>query len=487
MLDANLPTFFIKPAPDKIKHHETLYFSHHDSALEPSYSLHHLDPSLDTSRNIYSVALFDSYNPEVLFAEILLRPEWTQPTLSADEIHRGGGIPPRPHPILPTEFAIQLYNPDQQVQIKQVQGSWSSSAYWEFEMPQQTFRTPSTSTLDRSRSDPTVAITTPRVTFRWRRDGKLSKNLVCVMCGKNTIVDEGKKKSSKDPDVTIAWFTGLKEVTIYEPNMYRVDMEDPKGLEVVLLLGAAAIRDIYFASNTDSVFNIATARASGILGRNNSSPTSGSGAARITSSQPPVSHGKQRSESLWYGRDPQSRRQAQQSPPADPLAQWQIDAETVRLKKQQELERQEQERVEQTELKRIRKMLDVEEKEQRRKDAEIAKETERLRKLYGGEQQAMGQKPPMPSLQIPMQRPYSGIALHHQPMSPPQQQGSPYLQATGAYPASGFFGGGGLLKPDNGQRLNSGKDHRRSFLGLRGRSQSDSGTSKLTKKKSSMF
>ena len=119
-------------------------------------------------------------------------------------------------------------------------------------------------------------------------------------------------------------------------------------------------------------------------------------------------------------------------------------------------------------------MLDAEEKEQRRKDAEIAKETERLRKMYGKEQQTIGQRPPMPSLQIP------------QPPGPPNQ-GSLYLQPPGAYSASGFFGGRGSLRPKNGQRLNSKKDHRKSFLSLRDRSQSDSGTSKLTKKKSSMF
>ncbi|KAH0538900.1 hypothetical protein FGG08_004556 [Glutinoglossum americanum] len=486
MLDANLPTFFLKPASDNIKHHQTIYLSHHDSALEPAYSLHHADPSLDASRNVYSVALFDSYNPDVLFAEILLRPEWTQPTLSADEIRRNGGIPPRPHPILPTEFTIQLYNPDQQVHVKQIQGSWNASAYWEFEMPQQTFRTPSTSSLDKGRNDPTLAATTPKIVFRWRREGKLSKrDLVCVMCGKNTNLDGNKKKGGKDPDVTIALFQGLKEITIYEPNLYRVDMEDPKGLEVVLLLGAAAIRDIYFPNNVWDVFNIQTPNASGIPGRKGSSPPAVPAAVGATSFQPQyplaANHNRQPSRSTS---DPQRRHQSQ-PPPADPLTQWQIDAEAARLKKQQEAERQERERAEQAELKRIRKMLDAEEKEQRRKDAEIAKETERLRKIYGKEQQTMGQRPPISPLRIPAQRPHSGFASHNQPIRPPRQ-GGPYLQPP-PHSASGFFGSGGLLKPDNGQRLNSGRDHRKSFLGLRDRSHSDSTTNKLSKKKSSMF
>jgi hypothetical protein len=478
--------FFLKPSPDKIRHHQTFYFSYHDSVPEPAYSLHHVDPALDTSRNAYSVALFDSYNTDVLFGEILLRPEWTQPTLSADEIRRNGGVPPRPHPVLPTEFTIQLYNPDQEVRVKQIQGSWNASAYWEFEMPQQTFRTPSTSSLDRSRSDPSVAITTPKIIFRWRREGKLSKDLACLMCGKNTIVDGGKKKGGKEPDVTIALFRGLKEITVYEPNMYRVDMEDPKGLEVVLLLGAAAIRDIYFANSLWDVFNIPAQKSSGISRPKGSSPTAGSGAVPFqTQHRPTASLGQRPPLPSRSSSDPHRRHQSssafnQQPPPADPLTQWQIDAETARLKKQREAEQRERERAEQAEIKRIKKMLEAEEKEQRRKEAEIAKETERLRKIYGKEQQAIAQRPPLPSLQIPDQRPQSG----RQPVRH-SQHGGPYLQpqySLTSASASGLFGGGGQER-----RSNSGKDHRKSFLGLRDRSLSDSSPSKLSKKKSSIF
>ena len=54
------------------------------------------------------------------------------------------------------------------------------------------------------------------------------------MTGKST--DPTGKKKSKEPDIAVALFAGLKEITIYEPNLYRVEMEDYKGLEVVLLL-----------------------------------------------------------------------------------------------------------------------------------------------------------------------------------------------------------------------------------------------------------
>src|SRR5579862_8736244 len=354
--------FFLKPSPDKIKHHQTFYFSHHDSVPEPAYSLHHIDPALDASRNAYSVALFDSYNADVLFGEILSRPEWTQPTLSADEIRRNGGVPPRPYPVLPTEFTIQLYNPDQEVHVKQIQGSWNASAYWEFEMPQQTFRTPSTSSLDRSQSDPAAVVTTPKIVFRWRREGKLSKDLVCVMCGKNTILDGDKKKGSKEPDVIIALFTGLKEITVYESNMYRVDMEDPKGLEVVLLLGAAAIRDIYFTNSLWDVFNIPAQKSPGISMRKGSSPTADSRVMPFQQQhRPTASLRQQPALPSRSSSDPHRRHQnpstfSQQPPPADPLTQWQIDAETARLKKKQEAEQRERERAEQAEIKRIKKM-----------------------------------------------------------------------------------------------------------------------------------
>ncbi|KAI9769151.1 MAG: hypothetical protein M1840_004502 [Geoglossum simile] len=485
MLDANLPTFFLKPSPDKIKHHQTFYFSHHDSVPKPKYSLHHIDPALDASRNAYSVALFDSYNTDVLFGEILLRPEWTHPTLSADEIRRNGGVPPQPHPVLPTEFTIQLYNPDQEVRVKQIQGSWNASSYWEFEMPQKTFRTPSASSLDKSKSDPAVAITTPKIIFRWRREGKLSKDLVLFMCGKNTSLDGGKGKGSKEPDVTIALFKGFREITVYESNMYRVNMEDPKGLEVVLLLGAAAIRDIYFANNLWDAFNVVSQKSQSTSKRNDSSPTAGSGAVPFQPQhRPTASLGQAPSLPSRSSSDPHRRSQnpmfSQQPPPADPLTQWQIDAETARLKKQWEAEQRERERAEQAEIKRIKKMLETEEKEQRRKEAEIAKETERLYRIYGKEQQNIVQRPPLPSLKIPDQRPQSG----RQPARPPQH-GGPYLQPQNllaSASASGFFGGGG-----QGQRPSSGKDHRKSFLGLRDRSLSDSSTSKLIKKKSSIF
>ncbi|TKA39318.1 hypothetical protein B0A49_13290, partial [Cryomyces minteri] len=186
MLDENLPTFFLKPSPDDVKHHQAFYLSQYGAEPEAAYALHHLDPLSPASKNCYAAALFDSYNPEILYGEVLVRPGWTQPSLSQEQIRLNGGVPPPPQPIMPTEFVIQLYNPDQQVHVTQKPGTWGGSASYEFSMPQSTFRTPSASTLDRSQSDPVVAATTPRVNFVWKKESKLSKDLTCFLTGKST-------------------------------------------------------------------------------------------------------------------------------------------------------------------------------------------------------------------------------------------------------------------------------------------------------------
>ncbi|KAL8697882.1 MAG: hypothetical protein Q9201_006868, partial [Fulgogasparrea decipioides] len=111
-------------------------------------------------------------------------------------------------------------------------------------MPQRSFRQPSVSSIDRTQSDPTASETTPKLRFKWKKDGKLSKDYVCSLSGKNTNPD-GSKRKTNEPDITLSIFKHLKEVTMYEPNLSRVEMEDPKGLEIVLLLSAIVIREVY--------------------------------------------------------------------------------------------------------------------------------------------------------------------------------------------------------------------------------------------------
>lgn len=378
--------FYLKPSSDGVKHNATVLLSHHGSEAIPEYSLRHPDPSLLASQNKYAVALYDIFNPEILFGEVLIVPQWTQPTLSQEEIRANKGVPPAPQPILPTEFIIQLYNPDQQVLVKSHPGSWNSAPYWEFEMPQRSFRQPSNSTLDRTQNDPTAVETTPKSIFKWKKDGKLSKDYVCSFAGKSTNLNSAKRKH-KEPDITIALFRHLKEITIYEPNLSRVEMEDFKGLEVVLLLGAVVLREV-FSGQLKNVFNIVD-----LPNRegNDTDPRKPSNIMPATfSSTDSASHSAAKVSQSTSARA-QNLPLRIQTPissllPTDPRSQWAIDAETERLKKQIEHEERERRRKAHAETKRVKKMVEAEEREARAKqatmDKEIDKETKRLQNLY---------------------------------------------------------------------------------------------------------
>ncbi|TVY78210.1 hypothetical protein LSUE1_G004674 [Lachnellula suecica] len=466
MLDENLPTFYVRPASSDSPLANTIFLTQNGSELQPEYTLRRPDPSIPASKNCYAVALYDSHNPDVLYAEVLVQPEWTQPTLSQAEIRAQNGIPPPPIPIVPDSFTIQLYNPDQQVKVRQIPSTWNSSAYWEFEMPQNSFKLPSASSLDRSQSDPAALDITPKTVFKWKKDGKLSKDISCYLSGRTV---DGRK--SKEPDITVAMYKSGREqnnLTIYQPNMHRVEVEDVKGLEVVFLLSAAVIKDIFFNASRE-MFNISSPRP-----RANTNPkrkNSGPVIAGKASAPPPVMSGAQHT-------DPQQQQapppQASRPPPTNARTQWEIDAETARLKAMVEAEERalkEREKADLKEAKRIKKMLEEEEREQRRRDAEVERETERLKREYGVPGTSFQQPPAMPprqnqasshrphagSLGQPQQFPHYLSAPHTQPSpyqrpvsTPVSQQGgrpsqngpSPYLQAPGNATAShsGFFG-----------------------------------------------
>ncbi|MCJ1293531.1 hypothetical protein MMC34_005086 [Xylographa carneopallida] len=499
MIDENLPTFYYRPSADSIKHDATIYLSQYGGDAAPAYTLRHPDPAALDSKNRYAAALYDSYNPEILFGEVLLIPEWTQPTLSQEEIRRNGGVPPAPQPILPHEFAIQLYNPDQQVIVKQHPASWNSASYWDFDMPMQTFRQPSTSALDRTQSDPLASEITPKINFKWKKDGKLSKDLICNLSSKSTNAD-GSKRKHREPDIPIAYFRHLRQVTVYEPNLSRVEMEDPKGLEVVLLLSAAVIRDVYFGQMKE-VFNIVEIpKQNGATGRRTSSPIGVLAAAqgRVPSSQQlpskkPIQYISPNSPPLPGNRPPlRVETSDPRPPPTDPRSQWEIDVETARLKKQVEHEERERKRADHAETKRVKAMLEAEQKAARRKQAEVDKETDRLRREYTAEQRIMEQQTQRPNLP-PRQNlpPRHSAPIYQQPYQqpPPQQQyQQPYMQASGT--------GGQFLQPYGlpGNPTTSGsfnnsqpalKPKRSSFFGLR--SHSDDNGQKLAKKQSSVF
>ncbi|KAK1751911.1 hypothetical protein QBC47DRAFT_79508 [Echria macrotheca] len=397
MLDENLPTFRFKPAADNPLS-SILYFTQNGADPAAEYVFRRADPALPASRNKYAVALCDPINPAVVYGEVLVEPEWSQPTLSAAEVRaqqQSGAPPATATAAVPETFTVQLYNPDQTIALKLVSGGWNKSDSWEFEMPVQTFRQPSASEIDRQAGASPVADLVPRIMFRWKKDGRLSKDLTCYMSGTSL----GGRKN-KEPDITVALFKAAKDsvVTIYEPNLHRVEVEDRKGLEVVLLLGAEVIKDLFLMPKMD-VFNVqGGGPPAGVNGgkRKNSRPNA-TVAAAVPVGPPPTMSGANQYPGTKPSPVPQPTYAMNSTPTAVPIAAGastaDIDAETRRLQAMVEKEEREREKKEKAEQKRIKKMLEEEEKERRRREAEIAKETERLRKKYGLEGQEL---PPLP-------------------------------------------------------------------------------------------
>ncbi|GAB7337954.1 hypothetical protein MBLNU457_4334t1 [Dothideomycetes sp. NU457] len=489
MLDENLPVFFYKRSRQGIEHHTAIYTSYQGSEPTPIYTLKHADPTTGESKNCYAAALFDAYNAEILYGETLVRPNWAQPTLSQEEIRRNGGIPPPPQASRPTEFTIQLYEPDQQVIVRQKSGSLVGSTSYEFSLPQATFRLPSASQLDRTQDDPTASLTTPKLNFAWRKEGKLSKDYVCYMTGKST--DNIIKKKHRDPDIAIALYRSLREITIYEPNLSRIELEDPKGLEEVLLLSAATIKDVYLASNVNEIFSIQDSPT-----RKPSNPAV-SEAALPVRRKPSPGQGASVPGSAAANGDPAHPRRpsaqhasptSQPPPMPDARAQWELDAETARLRAATEAEerarRRERERADEAETRRLRRMVEEEQREAQRRQAAIDAETERLRLQYG-----------MPSPGPPQgyysPAPASGPVRQVQPPPPPRMGSNGlYMQPQQAHASTSvLMSGANQAGPSRPLHSHHSQDasrmkKKKSFWG---RSVSDEAPNTLSKKSSAMW
>ncbi|KAL8675129.1 MAG: hypothetical protein Q9168_000500 [Polycauliona sp. 1 TL-2023] len=486
MIDENLPTFYLRPSNDNVKHNASVLLSQYGSDAAPAYALRHPDPASPASKNRYAVALYDSYNPDILYGEVLLIPEWTQPSLSQEEIRRNGGVPPAPQPILPSSFVIQLYNPDQQIVVQQGVSKWSATPQWVLEVPQQSFRQPSVSSIDRTQSDPTASENTPKLRFKWKKEGKLSKDYVCSLSGKNTNPD-GSKRKNQEPDITISIFKHLKELTLYEPNLMRLDIEDPKGLEVVMLLSAIVIREVYNGTmrETFNVLDVPRRLSGEAAPRKNSYERTRRQRTELPASQSPY-------QPSQFRPPIQVQTGNSRPPPTDPRSQWEIDAETARLKNQVDREERERRHAEHAETKRVKKMLEEEKQRARLKQAEIDKETERLKRQFAKEQRqaqknnipalpirpAANLRPNFPALnypQAPIQRPHSAS---------PYPVTGPYLQGPANNASSSVFFGGGPStnpRPPAGRKVSS----KPSFFGLLG--HSDQSGQRLSKKQSAVF
>ncbi|KAI1743742.1 hypothetical protein F4680DRAFT_409273 [Xylaria scruposa] len=452
MLDENLPTFYFRQPSDNPLS-TILYFTQNGSEPAAEYNLQKLDPTLPQAKNKYALALGDASAQGIIFAEVLIEPEFQQPTLSAAEIRAHNGAPPAPVPIIPESFAIQLYNPDQQVVVKGEKSMWMGKESFDFEMPQQTFRVPSASQIDRQQNDPVANSATPKVMFKWKRESKFSRDMACYMTGRSV---DGKK--SKEPDITVALYKHGREksVTIYEPNLRRIEVEDRKGLEIVLLLGAEVIREIYLTPGRDN-FNVNGVPPSK---RKNSRPmtnapgspkpdaytmTSGIGVSTPANANSPITQ--------------------QPTPP------------------QEDREREKRDKAEQ---RRIKKMLEDEEKERRRREAEIEKETERLRKEFGMAGQDYGPRPDLPPRPGPNPSSNAGPsrpALHLQTPAPPPRPSSAGPRPPNAGHSSWFSGpalGPGMMPQFFGPPPPQSQARP-------GRRRGGSGDGKIHKKKSTFF
>lgn len=374
MLDDNFPTFRLQPCPDDPLQ-SLVYFAHNGSQPAATFLLRR--PPAPSSRNQYALGLLDAQLPSLVYAEVAVRPEWTHPTLSAAEVRASNGVSHSPAPVTPVSFVVSLYDPDMAVTVKHRPGGWNKSEAWEFEVPERSFKMPSASRIDQDSAGAQLAALAPKVVFRWKRDGRLSKDMTCYMSGRSV----GGKKS-KEPDITVAMFHAAKNegmVTIYEPNMARVEIEDRKGLELSLILGSVVILDLYLAPRQD-VYNVAGGSGPTLVNGQRKGSGSRPPPQQATTSQPVYASGA-------LGTPPPASSPAPRPPPGrDARQHAEIEAETKRLQAMvahENRKTRERERRDAEEQRRIKKMLDDEERERRRREAEVERETERLRREYG--------------------------------------------------------------------------------------------------------
>ena len=271
----------------------------------------------------------------------------------------------------------------------------------------------------------------------------------------------------------MAWFKNLSEMSVYEPNLSRVDIEDSKGFEVILLLSAAVIKDVYFASIKDA-FNISDAPRS----RHNSNTAkfeavpsqSPPPPVQSSSSIPSASNAPNQRPALHLQTPSNSGRFPSRTPPTDPRSQWQIDAETARLRQEVEQEERVRQQKEQEELKNVRRMIEEEERVARQQQEKIDRETDRLRRAFEAEQRLMSRSSALqPAPYLPPR--HSAPPSTQQPSLTP---GGPYGQPTASTSSTSFLG-------TSNQTV---KPKRSSFFGLRGGGEEQS---RLLKKPSAIF
>ncbi|KAF8425334.1 hypothetical protein EV426DRAFT_66607 [Tirmania nivea] len=294
VLDSNLPIFHLVPSRISPTTETAISQSQHDSTPSPKY-LKRRDPSLTDT---YSITLLDAHYPDIIYASLSapaiysLTSTPSKPRKSTPSQTSTTPPPPDP-PKVPAQLTIGLYNPDSRVILTQKPSSWGSGPYWEFSLPKTSFLQPTRSKLDHELDAAgRLLAVTPVATFRWRKEGGVLTrgSLRCSLIHESNVLDDGgsgpaiptdpntngKRKASgpSEPDITVAIFTnglmggksaGKGEITIFEPNLKRVEVEDLKGLEVTLVMTAMAIADVYFGDMRTG-FNLGPRAPAGFSG-----------------------------------------------------------------------------------------------------------------------------------------------------------------------------------------------------------------------------
>lgn len=491
-LDINLPTFHLAPRPRE-PFITTLSYSSNGTSPQATY----VKTISTEEQNVYNTTLHDAFVPDILYASITAHPE-IHPSAATSP----GGTPADPKILLPSEFAISLFNPDSTV-ILEHHHSALRGTYWEFTLPKTSFLPPTSSKLDAASAAAAIAHL-PRATFRWRKEGGLMTRpqLRCSLVSPANLpsvpgtASSSKKAGANEPDIPIAMFLGLGEkkgigeITIIQSNLKRVEVEDLKGLEVVLLLSAMAIGDIWFQP-TNQMFNLnppIRGSASGTARRKNSMPLSAAAptptvavSAPEPRSPPTTSpqHGKPPPGNASFAARFQQQQQSHQRRHSTPMD---VDAEYSRRLQEEEERRR---RIAEKEQEEIRKMLAEEESRERRKrEEDVNRETERLKRIYEAERaefMARGARTAQPQ-RVPSQQ---------------RGQRPPVVGGGGGMTMPPPHGGrASMMPPPQGGRGGPAKDDkklgsRKSFLGLKFGSSSGSKEEekkkKLSKKGSSMF
>lgn len=446
-----------------------------------------------------------------------------------------------PRHLLPGSFTLSLYSPDSSVTVT-LKSSALRGNVWEFLLPQRSFPRPSNSHIDASYTPPQ----TDYLLFRWRKEGGVLSRaqLKCSLVGGG---------GGEEPDSQLAMYTGVGdragrgEMSIYESNFRRVEIQDPKGLDMVLLLSARVINDVWFLPsrgtfNAPAVSGRPRARGGSEVAplqpqpqqpqQQPPSPPPPPAETRYPADKkPPVEKAVDRVaeeqaeiRQMLAAEELQNKARRQQGMGGTFAARFAAQGEGKEVVEPHEIENRRRIAAEQAD---IRHMLAAEENQsQARKQAQVEAETERLRSLYGGGDQ-LNRRASVPQQQVPRVVIAPPLPANTNPRVKPQRMagrprpewavpGQPRPQSfsgqlrsvsesglqTVQPPAMQAGGGSGdWLSPAAaaapGKRLDATKSRRKSFMGFCYGKPLDSAAvaaaeeekkkKKLSKKKSSMW